>query len=66
MVKDAGSRGSSRGTDGLSQLEEGQSLKSILVTRELQRISLKVSRPETAHVQGRGWSEVDVRGGEWK
>lgn len=67
-------RGSSRGSDGLGDLEEGQSLKSILVTRELQRSSLKVGRPEVAYLggrgmgvgmgEGRGWSEVEVRGGK--
>ncbi|KAF9700561.1 hypothetical protein EKO04_002021 [Ascochyta lentis] len=66
MVKDSGSRGSSRGSDGLGQLQEGQSLKSILVTRELQRVSLKLSKPEEAHVHGRGWSEAEVRGGGWR
>ncbi|KAH6642320.1 hypothetical protein C7974DRAFT_99309 [Boeremia exigua] len=66
LVKDSGSRGSSRGSDGLSRLEEGQSLRSILVTRELQRVSLKLSKPEEAHVQGRGWSDTEVRGGRWR
>lgn len=66
MVKDTGSRGSSRGSDGLSHVQEGQSLRSILVTRELQRVSLKISKPEEAHVHGRGWSEAEVRGGEWR
>lgn len=62
----SGSRGSSRGSDGVSQLEEGQSLKSIMVTRELQRSSLKVTKPEVAYSggQGRGWSSVEVRGGD--
>lgn len=66
MVKDAGSRGSSRGSDGLQKLEEGQSLRSILVTRELQRSSVRLARPEKAHVEGRGWSEAEVRGGGWR
>ncbi|KAJ4982835.1 hypothetical protein SVAN01_11683 [Stagonosporopsis vannaccii] len=66
MVKESGIRGSSRGSDALSHLEEGQSLRSILVTKELQRISLKLSKPAEAHVQGRGWSETDVRGGGWR
>ena len=62
----SGSRGSSRGSDGASQMEEGQSLKSIMVTRELQRSSLKVTKPEVAYTGGqeRGWSSVEVRGGD--
>ncbi|KAF2633049.1 hypothetical protein BU25DRAFT_313658, partial [Macroventuria anomochaeta] len=64
MVKDPGSRGSSRGSDGLSHVQEGQSLRSILVTKELQRVSLKLSKPEEAYVHGRKWSEAEVRGGE--
>lgn len=66
MVKDSGSRGSSRGTDGLSHLEEGQSLRSILVTKEVQRVSLKLSKPEEAHLHGKGWSKSEVRGGGWR
>lgn len=66
MVKDSGSRGSSRGSDGLDKLEEGQSLRSILVTRELQRSSVRLARPEKAYVEGRGWSEAEVSGGGWR
>ncbi|KZM26599.1 uncharacterized protein EKO05_0005525 [Ascochyta rabiei] len=66
MVKDSGSRGSSRGSDGLSQLQESHSLRSILVTKELQRVSLKLSKPEQAHMQGRGWSNAEVQGGGWR
>lgn len=66
MVKDSGSRGSSRGSDGLSHLQEGQSLRSILVTKELQRVSLRLNQPEEAHVHGKGWSEAEVRGGGWR
>jgi hypothetical protein len=62
MVKDAGSQGSSRGSDGLDKLEEGQSLRSILVTRELQRSSVRLARPERAVVVGSGWCEAEVRG----
>ena len=65
MVKDSGSRGSSRGSDDLSHLQEGQSLKTILVTKELQRTSVKLSKPEEAHFSGRGWSEAEVRGNGW-
>lgn len=57
------SRGSSRGSDALEKLEEGQSLRSILVTRELQRSSVRLARPEMARVEGRGWSEAQIRGG---
>jgi len=66
MVKDDGSRSSSRGNDGTGHLLEGQSMRSILVTKELQRVSLKLSKPVEAHVQGRGWSEVEVHGGVWR
>lgn len=49
---------------------EGQSLRSILVTRELQRTSVKlaegVDRPEPAYMHGREWSRTEVRGGDWK
>ena len=55
-----------RGSDGLGRVDEGQSLRSILVTRELQRVSLKLSKPAEAHVQGRGWSGAEVRGGGWQ
>ena len=65
MVKDSGSRGSSRGSDGLGHLQEGQSLRNIMVTRELQRVSLKLSKLEEAHVHGRGWTEAEVQGGAW-
>lgn len=61
-----GDRGSSRGSDGLEKLEEGQSLRSILVTRELQRSSVRLARPEKALVEGRGWSEAEVRGSGWR
>lgn len=54
----------------LRSIKEDQSLKSILVTRELQRSSLRVvegvGAPEKALVQDRGWSRTEVRGGEWK
>lgn len=66
MVKDSGSRGSSRGSDGVGNLQEGQSLRSILVTKELQRVSIKLIKPEEAYVHGRGWSEAEVRGGGWR
>ena len=65
MVKDSGNGGSSRGSDDLSRLQEGQSLKSILVTKELQRTSLKLSKPEEAYLNGRGWSKAEVRGNGW-
>lgn len=51
-------------------VREDQSLRSILVTRELQRSSFKlaevVDRPASAHVQDRGWSQIKVQGGDWK
>ncbi|KAH7377874.1 hypothetical protein BKA66DRAFT_571897 [Pyrenochaeta sp. MPI-SDFR-AT-0127] len=66
-AKDSGS--SSLGSSK-SSIREGQSLRSILVTRELQRTSVKlaegVDRPEQAHMSGRGWSRTEVRGGDWK
>lgn len=52
-----------------SSVREDQSLKSILVTREVQRSSLRiggngVKRPEEVHVKSeRGWSHTEVRGG---
>ncbi|OAL46326.1 hypothetical protein IQ07DRAFT_146735 [Pyrenochaeta sp. DS3sAY3a] len=53
-----------------SSITEGQSLKSILVTREMQRSSVKlgegVDRPEQAHIHERGWSRTEVRAGGWK
>lgn len=53
-----------------SSITEGQSLKSILVTREMQRSSVKlgegVDRPEQAHMHERGWSRTEVRAGGWK
>jgi len=51
-----------------SSVREGQSLKSILVTKEVLRSSLRVSqgpkRPEEAHINERGWSLTEVRGGD--
>jgi hypothetical protein len=49
-----------------SSVREDQSLKSILVTMEVQRSSLRVvARPEEVYVngQGTGWSRTEVRGG---
>jgi hypothetical protein len=49
-----------------SSVREDQSLKSILVTMEVQRSSLRVvARPEEVYVaaHGRGWSRTEVRGG---
>ena len=62
------------GSSGLgsskSSVKEGQSLRSILVTRELQRTSLKlaegVDKPEPAHLHEKGWNRTEVRGGDWK
>lgn len=46
------------------------SLKSIMVTREVQRSSVKIEEnlriPEEAHTHARGWSRTEVRGGDWK
>ncbi|KAF2025365.1 hypothetical protein EK21DRAFT_116917 [Setomelanomma holmii] len=51
-----------------SSVREDQSLKSIMVTKEVQRSSLKVDsglrRPEEAHTHERGWSRIEVRGGD--
>lgn len=55
-----------------NSVREDQSLKSILVTRELQRESLKVDvgvrRPEEVYGgEGeRGWRRTEVRGGDWR
>jgi hypothetical protein len=50
-----------------SSVREDQSLRSIMVTKEVQRSSLKVDdalkRPEEAHTHERGWSRTEVRGG---
>jgi hypothetical protein len=59
----------------LRSIQENQSLKSILVTRELSRSSMRmerveagvVARPEECYGNGRererGWSCTEVRGG---
>jgi hypothetical protein len=66
MLPDAASGGL---RSSKSSVREDQSLKSILVTREVQRSSLRMApaltRPEEAHTHGRGWSRTEVRGGEW-
>ncbi|KAF1847268.1 uncharacterized protein K460DRAFT_363366 [Cucurbitaria berberidis CBS 394.84] len=66
-VKDSNS---SRLGSSKSSVGEGQSLRSILVTRELQRTSLRlalgVDKPEPAHVHDRGWSRTEVKGGNGK
>lgn len=53
-----------------SSVREDQSLKSILVTKEVLRSSLRMSptvaKPEEAHTHGRGWSRTEVRGGDWR
>ncbi|CAO2655468.1 Nn.00g105320.m01.CDS01 [Neocucurbitaria sp. VM-36] len=53
-----------------SSVREGESLRNILVTRELQRTSLKLAegmdKPEPVHIHGRGWSRTEVHGGNWK
>jgi hypothetical protein len=54
-----------------SSVREDQSLKSILVTKEVSRSSLRMAppglaKPEEAHTHGRGWSRTEVRGGEWR
>lgn len=53
-----------------SSVREDQSLKSILVTKEVLRSSLRMSptvaKPEEAHTHGRGWSQTEVRGGDWR
>jgi hypothetical protein len=66
MLPDGVSSGS---RSSKSSVREDQSLKSILVTREVQRSSLRMApsltRPEEAHTHGRGWSRTEVRGGDW-
>jgi hypothetical protein len=67
MLPDSASGGS---RSSKSSVREDQSLKSILVTREVQRSSLRVSegvrKPEEAHINERGWSRTEVRGGDWR
>ncbi|KAF2126408.1 hypothetical protein P153DRAFT_258855, partial [Dothidotthia symphoricarpi CBS 119687] len=45
-------------------VKDSESWKSILVTREMQRVSLKLTKLEEVHLQGRGWTKAEVRGGE--
>lgn len=51
-------------------VREDQSLKSIMVTREVLRSSLRMSptvtKPEEAHTHVRGWSQTEVRGADWR
>ncbi|KAF1921644.1 hypothetical protein BDU57DRAFT_510564 [Ampelomyces quisqualis] len=53
-----------------SSVRKDQSLKSILVTHELQRSSLRVSlsgkKPEEPDVDERAWSQTEIRGGDWR
>jgi hypothetical protein len=53
-----------------SSVREDQSLKSILVTKEVLRSSLRMSptvaKPDEAHAHVRGWSQTEVRGGDWR
>ncbi|KAH8722472.1 hypothetical protein GQ44DRAFT_622639 [Phaeosphaeriaceae sp. PMI808] len=64
MLPDSASLGSSK-----RSVEEHQSLKSILVTKEVQRSSVRVSagvtKPPEAHTHEREWSQTSVRGGHW-
>jgi H+/gluconate symporter-like permease len=61
---------SSKAGSSRSSVREGQSLKSILVTKEVLRSSLRVEgglrRPEEAHMDERGWSQTEVQGGDWR
>jgi hypothetical protein len=65
MLPDAssGRLGSSK-----SSMRENQSLKSILVTKEVLRSSLRMTpaltKPDEAHTHGRVWSQTEVRGGD--
>jgi hypothetical protein len=60
-------------SDGLgsskSSVREDRSLKTILVTKEVQRSSLKMvptlRKPKEVHTHGRGWSRTEIRGGTW-
>jgi len=67
MLPDSASGGLA---SGKSSMRESESLKSILVTKEVQRSSLRVveglRRPEEAHTHERGWSKTEVRGGDWR
>jgi hypothetical protein len=60
------------GSSSNSSVREDQSLKSILVTREVQRSSLRVApevkRPEEVYMKNgeEGWSRTEVRGGNWR
>jgi len=62
--------GSSKSSLKTGSVREDQSLKNIMVTRELQRTSQKLSEgvrtPEKAHVDEKGWSRTEVSGGGWK
>jgi hypothetical protein len=53
-----------------SSVREDQSLKSILVTKEVLRSSLRMTpsltKPDEAHTHGRVWSQTEVRGGDWR
>jgi hypothetical protein len=50
-----------------SSTMEESNLKNIMVTREVQRSSLRVAselkRPEQVYTHQRGWSHIEVRGG---
>jgi hypothetical protein len=68
MLQDSvsGKQGSSK-----SSVKEDQSLRSILVTREVLRSSLRVEgpglkKPEEVYMRERGWSRTEVRGGSWR
>jgi hypothetical protein len=58
---------STRAGSSKSSVREDQSLRSIMVTKEVQRSSIKVDsrikRPEEAYAHERGWSRTEVRGG---
>jgi hypothetical protein len=62
----SGKQGSSK-----SSVREDQSLRSILVTREVLRSSLRVEeegvrKPEEVYMREREWSRTEVRGGSWR
>jgi hypothetical protein len=62
----SGKQGSSK-----SSVREDQSLRSILVTREVMRLSLRVDgnalkKPEEVYMRENEWNRTEVRGGSWR
>ncbi|KAH9878031.1 hypothetical protein J1614_003248 [Plenodomus biglobosus] len=57
------SKGSLNASSKASTVSEDRSLKSILVTREVQRESVRVERPGRVYEGEKGWGGVEVWGG---